>query len=466
MTQQVSASRTSPWRRGIESARTVRVELSATAKRHGLTAFFIMQIIAMTFLQKFAMQLHVQLGGFYLSVGSVQLVMPVFYAGLVLLFITAKPKVDLVRLALFTAFVATIIVSLALQTNPYSPSSVMLAVACYLPFILKIDVDATTYRKMLKIFLNFMLFFGVVVLIQQAVQIIWSWRLWPNLDELVSPDFLLPGFNYIQAIKYGSRLMKPNSVFFLEVSTVSQFIALAVIVEVMYFQRLWRLAFYTFVLLATFAGTGPLLILMCAPVVLWKLNLRSILLVLAVFSIGYVAADRIQWYQQVQGRLTEYKSQGSSANKRFIEPLEAMAVTIQKPEYILSGIGPGNTAKNDGTVAWAISKVAVEYGLLCTVAFFGLVGYSLFGGAPSKRLAFALLIFFNFMGGGIIIPVYPMLIFLFGGLFRVKAEKGSSRKGTSHTPPTGLEWLRRSLGLGGKRSKGSRGERTRTRATS
>jgi hypothetical protein len=49
---------------------------------------------------------------------------------------------------------------------------------------------------------------------------------------------------------------------------------------------------------------------------------------------------------------------------------------------------------------------------------------------PSQRVALVLFVLFNLMGG-FNIPVYPLLIFLIGGLFRIKEDKrgGKSSSG-------------------------------------
>ena len=65
-------------------------------------------------------------------------------------------------------------------------------------------------------------------------------------------------YNYIQPIHWGSPWMKPNAVFFLETSHISQFIAMAIIIELSCFFRVRYLAFLGAALMTTFGGTGML----------------------------------------------------------------------------------------------------------------------------------------------------------------------------------------------------------------
>ena len=442
----------------LASAQRVREQLSDVARRHGLMAFFTLQVIGLVFLQKLAVQFDISLFGIYLSVGAIQATLLVFYIGLLGLISFANPKIDLTRLILFSILLITVIISVSVQRAIYSQASVLLMVACYLPFILVVEVNAVTYRRMLNVYLNVMIIIGVIVLLQQASQAIWSWTVWPNLDLLVPPKFLLPNFNYIQPITYGSLLMKPSAVFFLEVSTVSQFLAVAFAIEMIYFRRVHRLAFSVVALLATFAGTGPMLLAMCVPVLLLKLSWRSFLVVLVIFAAGYIAAEQLHWYQQVQGRLDEYESQGSSAYLRFVDPFLDILEALRRPDSVLAGIGPGNTMKFGGVVSWAVTKVTVEYGVLTLLSFSALVGYTLFKGAPSLRMAFMLIVFFNFMGGGIVIPIYPVMIFIFGGLFRVTAPtQAQAARGLGDLEAKA--WM-----LGSKRIFGARSARAGSRA--
>jgi hypothetical protein len=100
---------------------------------------------------------------------------------------------------------------------------------------------------------------------------------------------------------------------------------------------------------------------------------------------------------------------------------------LQKPSSIALGAGPGNIPLVNEDIWWAITKLSYEYGFLTAIAFFVFLGYVLFKDAPSQRIAFVLIILFNF-SGGTITPVYPILVFLIGGLFRFRESQSSPRE--------------------------------------
>ena len=92
---------------------------------------------------------------------------------------------------------------------------------------------------------------------------------------------------------------------------------------------------------------------------------------------------------------------------------------------MFTGEGPGNIPKGEARIWWASTKLTYEYGILPAISFMAFFGYMLFYKAPSQRVAMVLFVLFNLMGG-FNIPVYPLLIFLIGGLFRVSHGKSSS----------------------------------------
>jgi hypothetical protein len=237
----------------------------------------------------------------------------------------------------------------------------------------------------------------------------------------------MQNFNYIQPLKYGSRFMKPNAIFFVEVSVLSQWLAVALALELVFFARIWRMAFYASVLMACFAGTGLLLIAIAGPVLLGRVNARLMGLIFLAVLVALVVAVKIHWYDIVSHRFLEYQKVGASANQRFVAPVDVMFAEFDKPGFFFTGEGPGAISKTEGNTWWVVAKLAYEYGVLPTFAFCSFLLYVLFAGAPSKRMAFTYAILMNFMGG-FIIPIWPLLIFVLGGLFRIKAsERGSDR---------------------------------------
>jgi hypothetical protein len=418
---QASNSR-SFWQTGAVSAGKTSKKGPNRYRRQALIAFVTLVVIGLTVLQKIALPITIGSVG-----GPIELVLPLTYVALFGLAFFVTFKLDLIRFGLLVVMVIFGAISTALLTVPYSLNSLLLVFAIYVPFILYVETSEKTYKNLMNIFLNVMIAMGAIVLIEQIIQLIWNWRAWPNLDSMLPKDFLLEGYVYIQAIKLGSRFMKPNGIFFLEVSCVSQWTAVALALELVYFRRLWRMIFYAVVLIACFAGTGLLLLLVTSPVLLSRLSRQSLAVVALVFAAFVITAIGIDWLPQVQQRFTEIQQYNSSSHHRFVAPFQMLFDLLQKPSSIALGAGPGNIPLVNEDIWWAITKLSYEYGFLTAVAFFVFLGYVLFKDAPSQRIAFVLIILFNF-SGGTITPVYPILVFLIGGLFRFRESQSSPRE--------------------------------------
>jgi len=287
------------WQGGAPApAKHVR-RASNSLRQPALMAFFAFEVICLTVLQKFAFP--VNLGG---AGGPVQVALPLTYAALFVLLFFVKFSVDRQRVVLLTGALIFAFVTIAMVPGTYSTNSVMLMVLIYLPFILYIEVSEATYHKLIKIYLNAMIIFGAIAMLEQVAQLIWSWEVWPNLDYIIPSNFQMEGFVYIQPFQYGSHFMKPNGIFFLEVSYLSQWTAIALALELVYFRRTWRMSFYAVVLLSCLAGTGLLLLLVCAPVLLSRVSKRSLAVVGVVFLVCVITAISINWVQNVQHRFT------------------------------------------------------------------------------------------------------------------------------------------------------------------
>jgi hypothetical protein len=128
--------------------------VTPSAKATAVIAFFIFEIFCITFLQKFVLPINLYPLGIQMDVGSIELPVPLTYLALIALFLFVRPTIDLVRVGLVVLFFGLAIFSTLILTNTYSVNSMLLLIAIYLPFVLTIDVRETTYRRMIKIYLD------------------------------------------------------------------------------------------------------------------------------------------------------------------------------------------------------------------------------------------------------------------------------------------------------------------------
>jgi hypothetical protein len=372
-----------------------------------LTAFFVVaMIVSVFFLQKFA-----------LNVGEASIGLPLFttwgLVGLAALFGVAH--VDLARLGWFAAFAITAAVTqtmaLVLDGEAFSVTSLGLTLLLYAIFIFRFRLTEADVR----IAMNTISWVGVVaavlVVLQLALQFaLGSGDYMPKLDPLIPDALEQRGYIYLQRIVWDSPYFKPNGFFFLEPPTVSQVLGFAIVVEVVFFFRLWRLALMAAALLGTFAGTGVLLLAMMAPILAIRLPPR--LLILAALAGVCVLAVGVStgWLENLLSRQSELDQEGSSGYVRFVRPFEEMWRIINSPEA-LWGVGAGQMPEGKHMLWIPMAKVLGEYGVVTFLVFHAFLLYCLFDKTISGRVAIAMLIVYSLLGGSFAMPYSVMLAY-------------------------------------------------------
>ncbi|WP_421740069.1 hypothetical protein [Caulobacter sp.] len=391
----------------------------ATKPQKALLIYALVQMLALTMFQKVGLPASDKL---------LQLCLPTAVGGMAVLAYWVRPKVDKVRALLYGAFCFFAFVSTFFQPAGQSTTSFLLALLIYAPFVVFYEVPPRIFRVIVELFIGIMMVAGAIVLLQHLVQLTAGWRAWPNLDEMIPPGLLMPNFVYIQPITPDSQFMKPNGVFFAEVSILSQFLCLALVMEIVYLQRVVPTAFLIIALLLTFAGTGLFMLALTLPFLLTRFTRRTWILLAIAFVAALIVADQINWFDQMSGRFTEYQRQNTSANHRFIAPWKLLVDFLHRDDALYTGIGAGSILKADNVVWWPFTKVTVEYGLLTAISFYALFIYALFWRTPNWRVSICFFVFFSFMGGGFLVPIYPLLCMLFCANFREVVEHRPRRR--------------------------------------
>lgn len=360
------------------------------------------------------------------SVGA--LIVPVMYITLAAMCYFVRPEINPVRFGLFFLLVTAAAIGTNATANKFSPASLALFIVLYAPFMIAFPISETTYRRCLNMFCTTMVILAGFEFLQHGIQLVAGRGAIPNPYKLIPDGWLVPGFNYIQLIVWGSPYIKPQAWVFLEASLLSQFLALAISIEVLLFRRVWRIVWLVAALFATFAGTGLLLLAFALPVLLGRMSMRNtVLIVLAVVVVAAVATNA-GWLDAVDHRLNEFGKSGASANHRFVEPLERIISSISRPGSLYSGIGAGQIEKTDNHQFWPIAKAIVEYGLFTGLALYAFLIHAMFDRPASRALAFTLLLWFTFEGA-LLTAVNPLTCVLLSSMFIVDRGRRSGGKG-------------------------------------
>jgi hypothetical protein len=364
--------------------------------------FIVFQLLGVVFLQKIAIP--------GIAAGP-SITFVILWAGLPCLLSYAE--IDVTRALLYIGLLVTAFFSQLFVGSEFSVGSFLLVCAAYAPFVIFIPVSLALYRRCLNAFQIMMVVAGVLTIIQNLWQVLSDWHTFPDMEKLLPESLLMQGYAYIQPLFYGSPYIKPNAFFFLEVSILSQFTACALIIELVWFQRFWRILLYLLTLFSCFAGTGLLMIALVAPLLVLNLSRKLVLIGIAPGIAALLAALSFGWYDQIERRFSEFGQHSSSGYMRFIEPANELSAFLDKSSSLYTGVGAGAAPKDPGVVWWAITKLVAEYGLPTAILFYVLIFVTLFKNAPSRRVAATLLIMFSLMGSNLLaIPIVNLCLLL------------------------------------------------------
>jgi hypothetical protein len=380
-----------------------------------LGLFVVSQLFGFFFLQKFA----VPAAG-----GSIQINLFLLYAGLVGLGVAGYLAIQPVRLALFAGFLFAATIGHVIGGHSFSIPALLLVLLLYLPFIFVFDVSRPAFQRWMNANQIFAVVLAGIVIAQHIMQLLWGAESWPDLHEMLPNEYLFPAYNYMNAMEYGSSIYKPNGIFLLEPSFVSQFAAIAIVVEIVFFRRIWRLSLFFAMLLLTFSGSGLMILALSSPLILARLSGRMVFGVIAVLVMMVPVATSIGWLDQISSRADEFQRPGTSGYSRYAEPLEVARRSSKDPLIVVRGAGAGATPASG--MSLPVTKMFTEYGLLASIFLFGLICYATFSGAPSLRLALIMFLYYNLGGGGMSLPIYVIPLLVMCAIIRIR-EPGSDQ---------------------------------------
>ncbi len=346
--------------------------------------------------------------------------MPLIFPIIGWLMIYAKAGIDPIRMAIYFLFSSAAILSCYLSGKAFSASSVFLVLATYITWTVELRVSRHVYQRCMNVFVWAALVGAGLVIVQQLAQAA-GYPGWLNLETVIPEPLLQKGYNYLQPYEFLSKKIKPNGVFFLESSFVSQFVALGFVIEASLFRRMGRLALMGVALPLTYAGTGLIIVGLCLPVLLIRASAKLAFAGIAALALLGAAGYATGWYDTIAPRLTEVNREGSSGYYRYTAPtLEAMD-RLNQPDAILAGDGAGGVwvDASDPTVHEPVIKVLLEYGLLTALLYTSFMLYCMFYRAPDFAISWAFLLFLNTGGGYMLTPVVVLACLLGCILLRI-----------------------------------------------
>lgn len=317
--------------------------------------------------------------------------------------------VDIKRLALYVALVASACLSQALAAGVFSITSVAFLIGLFYPVAFGLKESArgeapVSTDDVLRVFSRFAQIVAVLGIVQYFAQYVIGPKFAYPIEFNTPSGFLILTYNYLNVLFYGSHIYKSNGVFFLEPSFFSQFIAMAFLLELTLWNRKTRLALYLVTLAVTYSGTG--IVMLGAGLVTyvfvsrkWSVAMGAVVVVAVVF----LFAEPLGLGAFVT-RATEFQSTGSSGFERFVAWTYIFADSWWTGDLAtaLFGKGAGTFALYSNSALYhaaeiSFSKMFFEFGFVGGGLYFAMLFYVIFK-APvplAFKVAMAVSLFLN-----------------------------------------------------------------------
>lgn len=352
-----------------------RAAALAEAAEAGAVRFTVWIFMAAILLQRFA----VPLGDQYMSlVGPLGLLLAAIALGRG--YLTLDPG----RLAAFLAFcgLATLGTTLALAVKaPFMPAVSWTSLAHFLvltsfaTFAFRTPVSESRFFRAVQSCLAFVAIAGIL---QFTAQFAGAGLF--TFQGIVPEVLLLPGYNTVIPME-GTWLFKSNGFFLVEPSVFSQFMAIALIIEVLYFRRTRYLVLFPAALVASVSGTGWIVMAAFLVHALIGMGLQGIAVaigtvIVAGAALGGLAFGLPDVFEALASRTDEFSRIGTSGHERFITPWWLLEFAYSEAPYAaFVGLGAGTAERLPITYGFAMNvpvKLMIEYGVPAMLVYVSL----------------------------------------------------------------------------------------------
>lgn len=383
--------------RGALARAVVRTHRQLAARR----AFYALLVLSTplmgaTFVSKFAIP--------GLNVDGIGLGFPLIYMALLwAAYVGDMVAIEWSRLMAFCLMGGVLGAASALGSDHVSTTSIVFLMALHLPYVVSIRASERTRRQTIRIFLNTALIIGLCGLFQYVAQ---SWLptkwIFP-IENMLPAELRVTGFNMQIPLSYGSTVYRANGIFMQEPSFYSQFLAIAVITELVTFNRLWRAGLLAFAIVVSQSGTGLILLGVCIPLLIVAYRRGDLLAGCVALFFVLMLGSSFLHMDNLIGRVGEFGSTQSSGYERFVGGFHIFDVALgTDPLRAMFGYGAGtyrDVVQSLGHPAaeMALFKIVIEFGVIGALCYFGFIFYCIFSaqGPFVVRLAVALCLFLN-----------------------------------------------------------------------
>lgn len=330
---------------------------------------------------------------------------PAIYIAVFLGLFSGRFVFDRVRLQLFLLMAVVLGMAQVFFVENFSFPSLLYLYVIHLPYVLSMRTGGSQTSLSRESIRNIATVIAILGLIQYGMQYVVG-PIYAFPIENFSPQSMkVEGFNSNGWIEYGSELLRANGIFMLEPSFFSQLLAVGIIAEFAYgTANLKRVLVYVAGIIASYSGTGILMLCACLPVWIiqkkqWKLAFYIFVAGGIVFAILASGAFYDNKFVKVfLDRSTEFSAPGSSGFARFVGGFYMFDQYLWiDPVRTFFGAGAGTFLGYVATADYqahgmAVFKMFFEFGLVGGAVYFFFLGYCFFSSKAPVALRVAIFV--------------------------------------------------------------------------
>lgn len=331
-------------------------------------------------------------------------------------------EIQPVRLMFLLLMVGGLTLTQVLGPDRFSLLSLVYLFAVHLPYVFSLKKGSIRPLAAVLFFQKICVVISVMGVLQYFLQFLIGWEYAFFLDGSHFPqDLMIRGMNNLNETGYLSGVFKSNGFFLIEPSVTSQFLAIGLVAELVYFGNMKRILLYLLGIAVTFSGTGLMILASVGPVLLIRQRRFGALVMCGVGLLAVVLFSSALGLDTTTARIAEFSNQSTSGYARFISPfLQLERYIMQDLQTFLMGVGAGgslrvvNTAELDYASyqpTWC--KLILEYGVIGALAYMPLIVVVFLKSGRAPYLKAALLIEYFILGEYLVSPyVHPLIIAL------------------------------------------------------
>jgi hypothetical protein len=315
----------------------------------------------------------------------------------------------------YALFVLMGTLSAALSPSPHvSVLSLGFLVVAQLPLVFRCASSEISYPRLL----NFLSVVGCLGALIGVLQFVGQFVVGVDgaffLDKHLPSNMIVSGYNSLIPLYWSSPIYKSNGFFFLEPSFFGQFLAVAVVAELLAGPRTLRLLVLTAGLVCSYSGTGLTMLALFLPFYLLHRGHPRLFLFAGLISLVLIFFGDALSLDAFTRRISEFSDVESSGWARFLSMFRVLQrVVFANDLTFFLGRGPGTVQEqfhlfsfNAFDPTWG--KVIYEYGLVGALVYFRFL-YLIIGKGP-RGLRFAMGYTYLFLGGYLLNPSILMQV--------------------------------------------------------